>query len=75
MDDATRERMIRTELPNGIDGDVARDAETYERDLDLPPDAAYAAARDLHGDSTRKPTSDEVDSARAALARETEPKT
>lgn len=73
MDEATRKRMLETELPNGIDGDIARDAEMYERDLDLPPDAAYAAARDLQGDSTRKASSDEIDAARAALGRETGP--
>ena len=71
MDESTRERTLKTELPNGIDSDIARDAEAYEPDLDLPPDAAYAAARDVHGGS-QKPTSDEVGSARAALERETE---
>jgi len=75
MDEATRKRTLETELPNGIDGDIARDAELYERNLDLPHIAADVAARDLHGDSTRKASSEEIESVRDALARETGPTT
>lgn len=75
MDEATRKRMLETELPNGIDGDIARDAEWYERNLDLPHIAADVAARDLHGDPTRKASSEEIESVRDALAREIGPTT
>jgi len=53
---------------------VAQEAENYQRTLKLPPDAADAVAQDLNAGPTRKPASDDVDAARAAEARATEPR-
>ncbi len=77
MDDRNRRTTLEDDMTADADrGDVrpavTDEAQLLEKNLKLPPEAAAVAASDLHAGSTRKPASDDVDSARAAAARATE---